>query len=65
MIGRYSNEKRQDVLIDAISKSKYADKIQLVLAGKGPEEKKYKDKTLIKIPVYIPLNIEKYLTIKN
>ena len=26
MIGRYSNEKRQDVLIDAISNSKYADK---------------------------------------
>ena len=42
MIGRYSNEKRQDVLIDAISKSKYADKIQLVLAGKGPKEAKYK-----------------------
>lgn len=42
MIGRYSNEKRQDVLIDAISKSKYADKIQLVLAGKGPKETKYK-----------------------
>ena len=42
MIGRYSNEKRQDVLIDAISKSKHADKIQLVLAGKGPKEAKYK-----------------------
>ncbi len=42
MIGRYSNEKRQDVLIDAISKSKYADRIQLVLAGKGPNEEKYR-----------------------
>lgn len=42
MIGRYSNEKRQDVLIEAIAKSKYADKIQLVLAGKGPEEGKYR-----------------------
>ncbi len=42
MIGRYSNEKRQDVLIDAISKSKYADKIQLVLAGRGPKEAKYR-----------------------
>lgn len=42
MIGRYSNEKRQDVLIDAISKSKYSNKIQLVLAGKGPKEAKYK-----------------------
>ena len=42
MIGRYSNEKRQDVLIEAVLKSKYADKIQLVLAGKGPNEAKYK-----------------------
>ena len=42
MIGRYSNEKRQDVLIEAILKSKYSDKIQLVLAGKGPKETKYK-----------------------
>lgn len=42
MIGRYSNEKRQDVLIEAVLKSKYADKIQLVLAGKGPKEAKYK-----------------------
>ena len=42
MIGRYSNEKRQDVLIDAISKSKYTDKIQLVLAGRGPKEAKYR-----------------------
>ena len=41
MIGRYSNEKRQDVLNDAISKSKYANKIQLVLAGKGPKQEKY------------------------
>lgn len=42
MIGRYSPEKRQDVLINAIAKSKYNDKIQLVLAGKGPDELKYK-----------------------
>ena len=42
MIGRYSNEKRQDVLIDAIRKSKYSNKIQLVLAGKGPKENAYR-----------------------
>lgn len=42
MIGRYSGEKRQDVLIDAISKSKHLDKMQLILAGKGPKEEKYK-----------------------
>lgn len=43
MIGRYSNEKRQDVLIDAIYKSKYSDDIQLILAGKGLNEEKYKE----------------------
>lgn len=42
MIGRYSNEKRQDVLIDAIYHSKYKDSIQLVLAGKGLNENQYK-----------------------
>ena len=40
MIGRYATEKRQDVLIKAIAKSKYADKIRLTLAGKGPKRKK-------------------------
>ena len=35
-IGRLSKEKRQDVLIDAIAKSKYRDNIQLIIAGKGP-----------------------------
>jgi 1,2-diacylglycerol 3-alpha-glucosyltransferase len=42
MVGRLSPEKRQDVLIAAIQKSKYADRIQLILAGKGPNEKKYR-----------------------
>lgn len=43
MIGRYSNEKRQDVLIDAIHHSNYKDDIQLVLAGKGLNEAKYRE----------------------
>ena len=42
MVGRYAGEKRQDVLIDACAKSRYADKIQVILAGKGPLEKKYR-----------------------
>ena len=42
MIGRYSREKRQDLIIKAIGKSKYNDRIQLVLAGKGPTAKKLK-----------------------
>lgn len=40
MVGRYSGEKRQDVLIDACAKSRHAAHIQLILAGKGPMEKK-------------------------
>ena len=41
MVGRYSREKRQDILIRAVHKSKYADRIQLVLAGKGPTRGHY------------------------
>ena len=41
-VGRYSKEKRQDLIIKAIGLSKYNEKIQLVLAGKGPTEKKLK-----------------------
>lgn len=36
MVGRLSPEKRQNVLIEAVSKSRYADRIQLYLAGNGP-----------------------------
>lgn len=35
-IGRLSAEKRHDLLIDAVKKSRYADKIQLIFAGEGP-----------------------------
>lgn len=40
MTGRYSIEKRQDLIIKAIKNSKYESKIQLILCGKGPREKK-------------------------
>ncbi len=40
MVGRYSREKRQDILIEAIRRSKHEKDIQLVLAGKGPWRKK-------------------------
>ncbi len=42
MVGRLSGEKRQDLIIEAAKKSRYADKIQLVFAGKGPKEKEYR-----------------------
>ena len=41
-VGRYSREKSQDTLIKALKYSKYADKIQLILAGQGNKEKYYK-----------------------
>ncbi len=36
MTGRLSKEKCQDVVIKAVRRSKYADRIQLVFAGQGP-----------------------------
>lgn len=41
-IGRYAGDKSQDTLIKAIYRSKYKDKIQLILAGQGLKYKKYK-----------------------
>lgn len=38
MSGRLSKEKNQKILIKAISKSKYKDVIQLILAGDGPRK---------------------------
>lgn len=39
--GRYCSEKAQDVLIKAVGLSKYKDNIALILAGKGPKQKKF------------------------
>lgn len=41
-VGRFAPEKRQDVIIRAVAKSKYRDRIVLRLAGKGPLENKLK-----------------------
>jgi len=40
--GRYAKEKAHSVLIRAIKYSKYKNKIQLIFAGKGPQEKHLK-----------------------
>lgn len=39
MSGRLAPEKRQDLIIKAVAKSKYNEQIQVVLCGKGPWEK--------------------------
>lgn len=40
--GRFSHEKSQEVLLEAMKYSKYADRIQLHFAGRGPLEARYK-----------------------
>ena len=49
--GRYSKEKSHKVLIDAVSKSKYKSKIQLVFAGCGPLENKLRKYSMRKLPI--------------
>ena len=50
MVGRYSIEKRQDTIIEAVGLSKYKDRIQLILAGQGPREEYLREKGS-KLPV--------------
>ena len=63
MVGRLSREKRQDVIINAVQYSKYADKIQLVFAGKGPEYDHYVElgKQLKHTPKYVYLGQEELI----
>ena len=42
VVGRYSSEKAQQVLIKAIAKSKYKDRIKLIMAGEGPKGRMYR-----------------------
>lgn len=42
MIGRLSPEKRQDLIIEAVNKSKYRDRIELTFAGQGPLLERYR-----------------------
>lgn len=37
-VGRLAAEKRQDVIIEAVKRSRYRDRIRLVLSGGGPRE---------------------------
>jgi len=41
-VGRLAAEKRQDVIIDAVHRSRHRDRIRLVLAGAGPKEAELK-----------------------
>ena len=63
MIGRLSQEKRQDVIINSVQYSKYADKIQLIFAGKGPEYDRYVElgKQLKNPPQFVYLEQQKLI----
>lgn len=67
MSGRYSNEKRQDLIIKAVAKSRYKDKIQIILAGNGPKKKKYEKlgKKLPNKPIFCFLSKEELIKTIN
>ena len=52
--GKYVKEKKQDIIIDAIAKSKYEKVIQLIAAGDGPEENALRKKSykLTNLPIF-------------
>ena len=43
-VGRHADEKRQSLLIEGVKRSKYKDKIQLILAGRGERTELLKTK---------------------
>lgn len=62
-IGRYADEKRHDLLIDAAAISKYADRIQLIFAGNGPREDKINKRSQkLANPPFLQLLSEKDLS---
>ena len=65
MVGRLAREKRQDVILRAVRKSKYADHIQVVFAGKGPLERWYRriGKRLTNPPMFVYLNQQDLLSL--
>jgi len=66
-IGRHADEKRQSLLIEGVKRSKYKDKIQLILAGRGErtEELRAKGKELPIEPVIEYISFEDKLKYLN
>lgn len=66
--GRLCKEKSHDVLLKAIAKSKYNDKIQLVMAGQGPllgKIEKYANKHLKNKPIIQYFTREEMINLLN
>lgn len=66
-MGRYAREKSQDTLLKAIPFSKYKDKIQLVLTGRGSKEKYYKKlgEKLVNKPIFGLVKREELISLLN
>ncbi len=66
-VGRFSREKRHDLLIKAVNESKYRDKIQLVFGGKGPTKKHIMkmSRKLPNFPYFTFLNREQQISLLN
>ena len=68
MVGRISKEKRQDLVIKAIAKSRYAKDIQLLLLGRGTWLKKIKrlsKRKLINPAKFLFVNQDELLKVLN
>jgi len=66
-VGRFAPEKQHDIIIQALTSSKYRKKIQLILVGEGPmKEKLYeRGKELPNQPVFMLLSPEKLVEYYN
>ncbi len=67
MVGRMAKEKRHNLVIEAIKRSKYADQIQLIATGKGPllEELKTLGKELPNSAVFTYVSQEELIRLFN
>jgi 1,2-diacylglycerol 3-alpha-glucosyltransferase len=66
-VGRYAPEKRQKMIIQAVSRSKYRDRIQLILIGEGPMKEKLEKygEIIPNKPVFLTLQPEELIHYYN
>jgi glycosyltransferase involved in cell wall biosynthesis len=66
-VGRFAPEKNHDLIIEAVSLSRYSDRIQLILIGEGPAREKLVElgKKLHNPPVFLTLSQEELVHYYN
>lgn len=65
MVGRLTREKQQELIIHAVPYSKYADRIQLIFAGRGPMLERYErqGKSLPLEPQFVYVKRDELITL--